>query len=199
MFAIRATSPDIAYLYALRKTENGDIEFIIDAGDEPSLLREVYDDASETLVSNFDSMVLPMVEEDIYSDKWGDWLTGYVPVFTSDGQEKLIIAMDLTASSVLEREREFLVYSLAAFLLVVPLAATAGWLWGRALAAPILKLTEGAHRISVGDLSYQANIRTGDEREELAEAINLMAKRLREIVESLEIRIQERTQEVETR
>jgi GAF domain-containing protein/HAMP domain-containing protein len=199
MFAIRATSPDIAYLYVLRKNEQGKIEFIIDAGDEPSLLREVYDDASDTLVSNFDSMVVPIVEEDIYSDKWGDWLTGYVPAYTSDGQERLIIAMDLTASSVLERERQFLVISLGAFFLVIPLAAIAGWFLGRALSRPILKLTEGAHRISVGDLSFQANIRTGDEREELAEAINTMARRLREMVEGLEMRIQERTQEVETR
>jgi GAF domain-containing protein len=107
--------------------------------------------------------------------------------------------MDLTASSVLEREQQFLLTSLGAFLLVIPLAALAGWLLGRALARPILKLTEGARRISVGDLYYQANIRTGDEREELADAINLMAKRLREMVEGLELRIQERTQEVETR
>lgn len=199
MFSIRATSPDIAYLYALRKNEKGEIEFIIDAGEEPSLLREVYDDASEILVENFDSMVSPIVEEDIYTDKWGDWLTGYVPVYSSDGKEKLVIAMDLTASSVLERERQYLLLSLVVFVLVIPVAAVTGWILGRNLAAPIIKLTEGANRISVGDLFYQADVRTGDERQDLAEAINLMAKRLRELVEGLENRIQERTREVETR
>lgn len=199
MYSIRATSPDIAYLYVLRKNEQGEIEFIIDAGEEPSLLREVYDDASDTLVSNFDSMVLPIVEEEIYTDKWGDWLTGYVPVFTSDGKEKLVIAMDLTASSVIEREQQFLIRSLLVFILVIPVAAVLGWILGRNLAGPILKLTEGAQRISVGDLTYQANIQTGDERQELAEAINLMARRLREIVEGLERRIQERTREMEMR
>ncbi len=64
------------------------------------------------------------------------------------------------------------------------------------LSQPIRSLTTTAQRIANGDLLAQAHINTQDEIESLAVAFNLMTSQLRSSIESLEVRVQERTLEL---
>ena len=74
----------------------------------------------------------------------------------------------------------------------------------RKIIGPIKQLKEGVDAIAKGDLSYQFNIKTGDEVEELALAFSKMANILRQTTASmeeamgvLEVKVQARTKELQ--
>lgn len=61
---------------------------------------------------------------------------------------------------------------------------------------PILQLTETAQRISAGDLNSEAEVTSNDEIGILADAFNSMTRQLRLMVETLETRVRERTEQL---
>ncbi|KAF0111451.1 MAG: hypothetical protein FD147_934 [Chloroflexi bacterium] len=61
---------------------------------------------------------------------------------------------------------------------------------------PILQLTETAEKISAGDFSLQAKVTSTDEIGILGNAFNSMTRQLKEFIDSLENRVQERTQQL---
>jgi GAF domain-containing protein/HAMP domain-containing protein len=79
-------------------------------------------------------------------------------------------------------------------LLVFAVAVSLGL--GRAIAAPIQRLTQVASQVAAGDLTVQASASTSDEIGTLASAFNTMTFRLREALEDLEKRVEERTVEL---
>jgi GAF domain-containing protein/HAMP domain-containing protein len=79
-------------------------------------------------------------------------------------------------------------------LLVFAIAVSLGL--GRVIAAPIQRLTQVAGQITAGDLSVQASAATRDEIGTLAQSFNIMTSRLRETLDELEKRVEERTSEL---
>lgn len=59
---------------------------------------------------------------------------------------------------------------------------------------PLQVLTEGVERVSTGDLSYEVPVQSQDELGQLASAFNSMSTLLRELIGSLEERVEERTE-----
>ena len=66
----------------------------------------------------------------------------------------------------------------------------------RVISAPVVRLTQTANQIVNGDLTARAVIDSTDEIGILAQAFNTMTTRLREILEGLEKRIEDRTTEL---
>ncbi len=67
---------------------------------------------------------------------------------------------------------------------------------GRAIAAPVIRLTQTANQIVAGDLTARANVDSPDEVGTLAQAFNTMTSRLRETLTGLEQRVQDRTSDL---
>ncbi|MCW4241117.1 MAG: hypothetical protein N0E46_09480, partial [Candidatus Thiodiazotropha taylori] len=79
---IRDAATGVRYVYTMVPNADGQIVFILDAETNPeeiAHLGDLYDDASETLKANFNTLDKPLVEQDFYTDKWGTWLTAYAP------------------------------------------------------------------------------------------------------------------------
>ena len=185
---IRDAGSGYRFVYTLRHSPDGKIRFVVDAEETPedmSHLGEYYDDAGPSIVAHIDTLDQPVLEDEFYTDKWGTWLTGYAPVFGSDGQPKVVLGMDIAASTVLQKERVFLWTALAVFGVTLPLSLVIGGMLGRRLAEPIAALTRGAERISGGDLDYVVEVRSKDETGELAGAFNTMTKKLVHSLEAL--------------
>jgi PAS domain S-box-containing protein len=81
-------------------------------------------------------------------------------------------------------------------LLVVALLGIAIFYASRRIARPILAITDTATAVAGGDLTREAPVLTQDEVGELAGAFNDMTAQLRENVEMLEQRVEERTAEL---
>lgn len=62
---------------------------------------------------------------------------------------------------------------------------------------PISTLKEGVAIIGSGDLSFRIDLKTGDEIEELAKEFNNMASELKSLYDGLELKVSERTMELE--
>ena len=155
------------------------------------------------LKTNFAMIDHPIVEEDFYTDKWGTWLTGYAPFFDSEDQRIGVLGMDISATKVIDRERQLLWIFLIIFFVATPLTLLFGWLIGRRLAAPISSLTVDARRIAKGDLNYKMVTSNIVEIVQLSRAFSKMTtnlKKSREELEehsrNLEKKVEERTEEL---
>ena len=193
---IRDAGTNFRYVYTMRQDENGNVIFIVDAEEDPTLLShpaDVYDDASDFLKNNIATINEAVVEDEMYTDKWGTWLTGYAPIYRADGTREGILGMDISADKVLEKERQALTLYLGIFgLSAVPIAIV-GFLLGMALAAPISTLTKSAAKFATGDLTQRVEIRSNDEFAILGEAFNSTVSQLHSLVTDLERRVEERT------
>ena len=76
------------------------------------------------------------------------------------------------------------------------LALISGGLLARRMVVPIRRLQEGAEKLGAGDLSQRLDIRTGDEIETLADRFNQMAGKIQEGYETLETKVETRTQDL---
>jgi len=72
------------------------------------------------------------------------------------------------------------------------------FLVGRTVVAPINKLKRGAEAIGSGNYSHRLDIGTKDELGELAESFNVMSEKIYESHATLEQKVEERTNELET-
>jgi signal transduction histidine kinase len=77
------------------------------------------------------------------------------------------------------------------------LAAFAGLFLARKMIVPIRTLRAGAERLGGGDLTQRIAVTTGDELEALAHQFNDMAGRLQESYADLEMKVEDRTRELQ--
>ncbi len=133
---IRSTVPNIDYAYILRRT--GDpltLEFVADADsfmaveeadknengivdpeEEPSYPGDSYgiDTISALQGPAFEG---PTTDHEVTVDQWGEMISGYAPIFRSDGLVAAVIGLDMDASSYLADSQK--AFSLLALLTLV--------------------------------------------------------------------------------
>jgi GAF domain-containing protein len=195
---IKTSEPDLRFVYTMKKVD-GKILFVVDAGvpGEPliSLFDERYEQPSQTLVKNFDTMTGTIVEPEFYTDEYGTFLSAYTPIFASDGQRAGVLGVDITANTVLTQERNFLIQLVIIFLATLPLMVLASIFFANFLAKPIIGLRNLAKKISEGDYSFKiTEIPHTRELAELSLDFNQMSEKLSGLIYGLEQRVAERTE-----
>jgi two-component system, NtrC family, sensor kinase len=91
-------------------------------------------------------------------------------------------------------------YRMAALLVFgLLLAAGAGTVLARRMVVPIRRLQSGADRLGSGERSEPIEIHTGDEIETLADRFNEMAAKVQESHDTLEAKVEARTEELQVR
>ena len=205
----RDAATDVHFAYTMRRGEDGQYRFIVDAEENPedvSHLGDVYEEPSQELVDRYDGMTESYAETDFYSDEWGTWLSGYAPIHTSDGKLEGVVAMDISVEKVQAAEWQLLGYALAAFALIAPIAVVTALYVARRIARPIVALAgaitgvaqrdlpamaEAMSALAQGDLTQSTKIQArelppvdamaGREIQDLAGAFNQLIARLRDI------------------
>lgn len=119
--------PDIRFLYTARLGSDG-IEFVLDAtppGDadddgveDHSAIADPYPDADPEMLRSICEGVATTTSEP-YSDKWGTFISGYVPIFDSAGECVGVVGVDMSAATYDQRVQAML---FAAQLGMVPAA-----------------------------------------------------------------------------
>jgi len=89
------------------------------------------------------------------------------------------------------------IWTLLAILGMAFLAGLVGLYAARRLTRPLTKLTDIATEVSNGNLDVEASTEGPDEFTHLASAFNSMTAQVRELISNLEIRVEERTSELE--
>ena len=197
---IKKSEPELVFVYTMRQNSDG-IYFVVDAGSpgeaDISPFGDIYKEPSETLVENFNTMTGTIVEDAIYKDEFGEFLSAYTPIFTSNGERVGVLGIDISASTIRAREQEFILRLVTIYLLTLPLLIVGGILSANYLAKPIVRLRDAADRVSKGDFSFQiTNIPGTRELAELAVDFNKMTENLSSLINDLEQRVTERTEDI---
>jgi GAF domain-containing protein/HAMP domain-containing protein len=200
------SDPDISSIFTMRFDENGNIYFVTDVvRDDLSVLRgpaefyEPYPDPSDILAQNIATMRAAIVEDDIYSDSWGNFISAYAPFYRSDGTLEAIIGVDISANAVFTAEESVRSTLVIAILVLLPILNILGLVLGSLTSRPIEAISENAKRIIDGDFSQDVKPGVMDEIGELAVNFNKMSEQLRLLIQDLENQVAQRTQELTSR
>jgi methyl-accepting chemotaxis protein len=184
---------DLAYVYTLRRSEDGGLEFVYDSDPErPSVIGEAYEltgEDYETVSSLFDRAMAgeSCVTEQPYKDEYGEFVTAYAPVRSASGNVTGVLAADITYASVKEIQFHMVrIFALFALLSAAGAIAAAFFL-GIKLTGSLYKVAERMDDIArnEGDLTQTLDVATGDEMQMLAEKFNRVLASIREMVRNI--------------
>ena len=175
MQSIRALSPNIVNIYAMR-IDGEQVTFLADDSDDgPAAIGDVYDQPETKLFEGVNGV---SASDNIYTDEFGTYLSGYAPLKTTSG-ETLIIGADMDASTVLEREN-FIATTI--YLIIGASIAVAAGIVGYfslTIIRDIKKLNITAEEISKGNMNVTVNVQRKDEIGDLAESFSRMVASLK--------------------
>ncbi len=197
---IKLSEPELIFVYTMRKTDDG-IMFVVDAGlpGEPdiSMYGDIYEEPSQTLVDSFDTMTGTIVEPEIYEDEFGSFLSGYTPIFDSEGNRVGVLGVDISAETIRAQERAYRTQIVTIDVIAVILIVLASLFAANYLAKPIVQMRDATNRISTGELSHRiTQIPATRELAELAVDFNAMTTNLSGLITDLEHRVAERTEDL---
>ncbi|MBF0244449.1 MAG: hypothetical protein HQL31_04170 [Planctomycetes bacterium] len=160
--AIKSAGKDIRYIYTYRKSESGEISFVVDAETDPeemSHVGDVYDDATPEMLSVFE-LGEGVVEDDFSRDEWGVWLSAFAPLFAKDGKVVGAVGLDVSAKAILDYEHRFLLILVVLCLAVcVPAIVLSIWFSSR-VSRPLMQLAAEMDKVKHFDLSGGHKVET---------------------------------------
>jgi HAMP domain-containing protein len=176
MVDMRSLSPNISNLYVMR-LDGEKISFIIDdIDDAPAAIGQVYENPEPRL---FQAVNGPAVSDNLYTDEWGTFLSGYAPLKDSAGNPALIIGADMEAEKVIERQNFIgnTIYIIMGLAIVIAAALIS--VFSITIIRDIKKLNKTANEISKGNTNVSLNVVRKDEIGELAESFSRMVASLK--------------------
>ena len=198
---VRDSTTDLAYVYTMR-IQNGQVVFIVDAETDQNLvshLGDVYQDIDPAVFENILNITAPVVDKTFYTDQWGTTMSGYAPIFTSDGRRDAILGVDIRLESVLRAELQTLLWIFIVFIIFICITGFISWQFYLGYSRPLSTLTEGVQQLSQGDYNYKFDIEGPDELSSLVKSVSALAENMNGMVNSLEQRVSLRTAELEQR
>lgn len=111
---------------------------------------------------------------------------------------KLAIIAEYDQAEALQTSNNVIQTTIALILITVVIALILAFVVAQGITAPITNLVNVAGNISQGNLELQANVYRNDEIGALAQAFNVMTLRLRDLINTLEQRVTDRTRALET-
>lgn len=202
----RRMNRDIAFLYIMRKVGD-EVQFVVDSDetDEQAPPGMVYTDVPPNLYDGFNRMA---VEDKIYQDAWGAFLSGYAPL--PNGRGQYLVGIDMRADEV---ERKFHLLHISGVVSLVASIVFA-FLFSQYLSkrftSPLGLLISRCRSIAENRLGDRIDSETNDEFNDLIIAFNTMSSHLSTLErkngeafealqksrDELEIRVEQRTQDL---
>lgn len=199
MREFKSKFPKIRNIYTMVKTKEKNIwSFVVDASEEVDENGNgVIDDNEKAAPPGeiYDVSEIPemqkafdviSVDEKIYIDKWGAWLSGYCPVFDMTGNAVAMIGVDVSADTISEERNRFIRRIAFISLSVAVLSAFLSVLLASSIVKPILKVEEAARQVSSGQYELNVHEERSDEIGELYDSITDMAANIKKRVEQLQ-------------
>lgn len=173
---------DLEYIYTMRKDEDGNVVFAIDADDEePADIGEEYETYDE-IEEAFTGKVA--IDSEFTVDEWGTVYTGYAPIFDENGKVAAIVGVDCSVENIENRvagmRKALIIIELVCFVIAFLFAMLIGKLMAKNVQTINGKMDELAN--SDGDLTKQLDITSGDEIENVAKSFNAFMDKLREML-----------------
>lgn len=172
---VRRTNPDIAFLYVMRKLDDGTVEFVVDSDEteQQAVPGQAYEDVVPEMLEGF---AQPVVDEALYEDEWGVFLSGYAPL--RHGEGRYLVGIDMRADEVQNHLRELRITGLSSLFAAMLLALVFALSLSRGLARRIDLLVRHCRDLSIGRLDARIEGRSYDEFDDVNDAFNAMGEAL---------------------
>lgn len=177
---------EIAYLYTMKKDEQGNIQFVVDADqEEGAAIGESYDDPSPELLEAFEGKVTS--DSEITTDRWGSFFSAYAPLYGSDGTVFGIVGVDCDVTTIYSKLRTLCFYLLAGAFAVLVVAMSVSLYMRKNLGKNLKAVNQKIIDIvfSDGDLTKKVVMRSGDELEVIADNFNQLLEKTRDTIGSV--------------
>jgi adenylate cyclase len=173
----------IRYLYTLKPDPEHpeQLLFLVDAEEDPRQVSHVGDPDQNPEISEIVHHL-----GDYYSpgkfivDPWGVWISGFAPVYDSQGNYVATVGADISVERYLFDLERIIKLFVIGFLLALVFALGGGYLLARRVTLSLRTILSTVREIGHGNLKAKSSLHTHDEFEELATEINTMASGLEE-------------------
>ncbi|MCB1072683.1 MAG: HAMP domain-containing protein [Chlamydiia bacterium] len=171
----------VEYVYLIRKNDDlNHYYYLLDIQPENHKKKAHYGELYPSRVEIPSDLSAPFVTTHIYSDEWGTWLTGYAPIYDSDGKRIALLGIDVRTKEIYLELEKLLLYGLVAFAISIFVAVIFAYFLSKLVSSSLGMLCDTVKSIGKGDFSTRSCLDTRDEFNELSLAINNMAKGLEE-------------------
>ncbi|MCL2013516.1 MAG: SpoIIE family protein phosphatase [Oscillospiraceae bacterium] len=194
---------NLMYLYIFKPGDESYFTFIMEAKldtDNPEMINElgeiyetyiIYDFFMQESVSavpkelsrrgSVRKVILP-------DENYGHAVWAYAPIYSENGEITAMTGVEISLKSVEERQAAFFkTIIMLSIMITVILVIGMMFVTRRIISRPLRKLTNNALNFASGDrlLSFDCNIKTGDEMQTLSEAFGKMADDIKDYIENL--------------
>ena len=162
---------DVEYIYTMRK-KDGEVQFVVDADTEDGAAigetYETYDKIDEALAGEI------TVDDEVTSDEWGSFYSGFAPIHDSAGEVAGIVGVDCSVSTIRAQMssmgRTLLLIELLSVAISILLAILLSRLLSKNISQINLKIQELASQN--GNLTKKLTVQSKDEVGEIAGSLN---------------------------
>jgi len=188
---IQAACTDIAFVYTVRKLDDGNVIFVADATLEEEDLSHL-GDACEVVTPLLETSLVdlqePVMEEDFYTDQWGTFLSAYAPIRTADGRLDGVLCLDISFDSIqailMKHLLRFILMLAGITIIIIPV----GTMLSRTITGPIKRIITMLKGVSSGettDLTQRLEIRGSDEIADMARLLDTTFESLSHLIVSI--------------
>jgi len=167
----------IKFLYTLKPNPNNpeQLIFLVDAEEDPRALSHVGDIDNSAYTSDIiHNLGIYYSPKKFISDIWGDWISGFAPIYDKEGNYVATVGADISMQRYLVDIHRILQLFGIGFLVSLCLAFAGGYWLSFRVSFAITHLLCCVREIGEGNLQCQAALHTHDEFEELGSEINRM-------------------------
>jgi HAMP domain-containing protein len=175
---MRSLSRNIINFYLMR-VDGSQVVFLLDdlnPADEPAKIGQVYEKPEAKVFAAVDGI---QISDNVYTDEWGTYLSGYAPVRGADGKTAFVIGADMLATIVIERQNfigNTIYWIIGTGILIAGLIIG---IFSVTIIRDINKLNRAAQKISTGETNVSIDVRRKDEIGELANSFERMVTSLK--------------------
>ncbi len=176
----------IRYLYTMaqrpQSPENpyGAI-FVVDAEEDDTGNKSDVGDVVETSTTDVEPLRMEQHQiDEIFEDEFGTWISANAPIRNSSGKVVAALGADLAIDDMLAKTNLLLQRGLMAMLVAIIIAVGISIFLSRRVTRPLDLLSQTVAEIGDGNLDASVNLKTKDEFSQLGQAVNDMAKALRD-------------------
>ena len=170
----------IQYLYIIRpeKASNHYV-FVMDPEENPDKISH-YDDLFPTMEELYQNEDRPFVESKLTYDHWGKWISAFAPIYNTQGNVVATLGVDVSIEEVRSKMHTLILYGIIALVTALIISIIIAHLLAKLVTNSLSMLVETVNEIGGGDLKSRSHLESNDEFDELASAINAMARGLEE-------------------
>ncbi len=185
--SMRRSNPEIKYAYIMRATAEGNLEFAVDdtygLEEDAAAIGEQYEsegpNAAQDVSEILSGLQGPTAATQLYTDRWGTFLSGYAPVLDSRGKAIAVLGVDMAGAEVQERQDFLSASILGVGILGIIVATALVAIFSTSMSRDVRKVNEMIKELAKGgklkDIQGKP-VKRKDELGQLAQTVDMIEK-----------------------